>query len=453
MMGKMAFSHDRAFYGTFFRMMILLVLQNIVTYTLNVLDNVMLGGYSQTALSAAAAVNQIQYVLQQFTVMGLGEGVVILGGQYWGRHDTARIRQVFGAALICGLAAGAALTAAAFCIPARMVGLFTDDPEVIREGVSYLSIIRYTYLIFIALQLMLAMLRGMQIVRIAFVVSCVGLAVNSTINYCLIYGKFGFPEMGIHGAAIGTLIATASEFVIVLVAIIRRSHLSAGDLLGVFRIDRAVMQKYLRVSIPCVMSAVIFSSAVAVQTAIFGHLSTDALAASGVAGTFFQYIKMIPIGAASASCAMISQTVGREEREKLPGMVHSFQVIYLFVGLLTCCILLLLRNPVLSFYKLTQTAHDYTVTQMTIQAVISIGMSFQMPEQTGIIRGGGDTRYSMISDIIYSWGVVVPLSMIAAFVLHAPFWAVVWCLNIDQLIKCITVTQKVHSWTWVKTLT
>lgn len=300
---------------------------------------------------------------------------------------------------------------------------------------------------------MLAMLRGMQIVRIAFVVSCVGLMVNSTINYCLIYGKFGFPEMGIHGAAIGTLIATASEFVIVLVAIIRRSHLSAGDLLGVFRIDRAVMRKYLRVSIPCVVSAVIFSSAVAVQTAIFGHLSTDALAASGVAGTFFQYIKMIPIGAASASCAMISQTVGREERGKLPGMVHSFQVIYLLVGLLTCCILLLLRTPVLSFYKLPQTAHDYTVTQMTIQAVISIGMSFQMPEQTGIIRGGGDTRYSMISDIIYSWGVVVPLSMIAAFVLHAPFWAVVWCLNIDRLIKCITVTQKVHSWTWVKTLT
>lgn len=178
-----------------------------------------------------------------------------------------------------------------------------------------------------------------------------------------------------------------------------------------------------------------------------------ALAASGVAGTFFQYTKMIPIGAASASCAMISQTVGRGERGKLPGMVHSFQVIYLLVGLLTCCILLLLRTPVLSFYKLTQTAHDYTVTQMTIQAVISIGMSFQMPEQTGIIRGGGDTRYSMISDIIYSWGVVVPLSMIAAFVLHAPFWVVVWCLNIDQLIKCITVTQKVHSWTWVKTLT
>ncbi len=453
MAGKLVFSHDKEFYGTFFRMMILLVLQNIVTYTLNVLDNVMLGGYSQTALSAAAAVNQIQYVLQQFTVMGLGEGVVILGGQFWGKRDIGMIRKVFGSALVCGLTAGALLTIAAFCIPDRMVGLFTNDPEVIREGVSYLSIIRYTYLIFIALQLMLAMLRGMQIVRIAFVVSCVGLAVNSTINYCLIYGKFGFPEMGIHGAAIGTLIATSAEFVIVLAEILRKHIFSAGELLKASRIHRDVLQKYLRVSIPCVVSAVIFSSAVAVQTAIFGHLSTNALAASGVAGTFFQYTKMIPIGAASASCAMISQTVGKGERDRLPGMVHSLQVIYLLVGLLTCCVLLLLRTPVLSFYKLTQTAHDYAVTQMTIQAVISIGMSFQMPEQTGIIRGGGDTRYSMISDIIYSWGVVVPLSLIVAFVFHAPFGVVVLCLNIDQLLKCITVTHKVRSWTWIRKLT
>ena len=140
MAGKLVFSHDKEFYGTFFRMMILLVLQNIVTYTLNVLDNVMLGGYSQTALSAAAAVNQIQYVLQQFTVMGLGEGVVILGGQFWGKRDIGMIRKVFGSALVCGLTAGALLTIAAFCIPDRMVGLFTNDPEVIlREAVQRLQ--------------------------------------------------------------------------------------------------------------------------------------------------------------------------------------------------------------------------------------------------------------------------------------------------------------------------
>lgn len=445
------FSHDKVFYRNFFGMMILLVLQNIVTYTLNVLDNVILGAYSQTALSAAAAVNQIQYILQQFTVMGLGEGVVIFSGQFWGKKDTAMIRKVFGSALICGLIAAFALTTAAFLVPAGMVGLFTDDPEVIREGVSYLSIIRYTYPIFIVLQLLLSMLRSMQVVRIAFQVSCVGLLVNSSLNYCLIYGKFGFPEMGIHGAAIGTLAATATELVIVLFVVIRKGYLRPSDLPEALRV-RGVIGRYLRVSLPCVVSAIIFSSAVAVQTAIFGHLSTDALAASGVAGTFFQYTKMIPIGAAAASCALISQTVGKNDMEKLPGMVHSLQLIYFLVGLLTCVILLAIRTPVLSVYKLTETAYHYAWIQMTIQAIISIGMSFQMPEQTGIIRGGGDTRYSMISDLIYSWGVVVPLSMIVAFVFHAPFGVVVFCLNVDQLLKCITVTHKVRSWTWVKHL-
>ena len=89
---------------------------------------------------------------------------------------------------------------------------------------------------------------------------------------------------------------------------------------------------------------------------------------------------------------------------------------------------------------------------MTIQAFITIGMSVQMPEKMGIIRAGGDTRYSMISDIVYSWLFVVPLGLIGCFLLHWPFWAIVLCLNIDQVLKCFTVTHKVYSYTWIRQL-
>ena len=136
------FLHSREFYKSFFVMMALLVFQNIITYSVNVADNIMLGGYSQTALSAAAACNQIQYILQQFTVMGLGEGIVILSSQYWGKKDTEMIQRISGTAMLCGILAGAALTAAAFVAPDRMVGIFADDLDIIRMGVSYLSIIR-----------------------------------------------------------------------------------------------------------------------------------------------------------------------------------------------------------------------------------------------------------------------------------------------------------------------
>lgn len=447
------FLHDKTFYRSFFTMMILLVLQNIITYTVNVADNIMLGGYSQTALSAAAACNQIQYILQQFTVMGLGEGIVILASQYWGKGDTDTVQRISGIAIVCGIIVGIALTITAFLVPDKMVGLFTADPEIIAAGVSYLSIIRYTYLIFIVTNLLLSTLRSVQVVQIAFVLSCIELFINAGINYCLIYGRFGFPEMGIHGAAIGTLTANIVGLIVLLIYCEKSRHVPMRLRISkMFRPDRGLFGRYLKVAVPCVVSAIVFASAVAIQTVIFGHLSSDALAASGVAGTFFQYVKMIPVGSSAAASVHIGKTVGSGRTRELRQMVHSLQLIFFLVGCAACCTLLALRYPVLSLYKLTQTAYSYAVIQMTIQAFIAVAMSFQMPEQTGIIRGGGDTRYSMISDIIYSWIIVVPMGLIGCFVLHWPFWAVVLWLNIDQVLKCVTVTYKVHTYTWVKHL-
>lgn len=434
--------------------MILLVLQNVVTYSVNVADNVMLGAYSQTALSAAAAVNQIQYILQQVTIMGIGEGVVILAGQYWGKGDKKMIEKIAGVALTIGIVVGILLIAAAALVPERMIGLFTEDAEIIREGVSYLKTIKYTYVMFIVYNVLLSVLRSVQRVRIAFFVSAAGLCVNAGINYILIFGKFGAPEMGIAGAAIGTLVATAVELLIVILYIVKnRKTVIALHPGRMFRYTRALVGSYLKVAVPCIISAVIFSSAVAIQTMIFGHMNADALAASSVAGTFFQYAKMLPTGTAAAAAVLIAKEVGAGKTENLRQMVNSLQAVFIGIGLIAGTILFTVRVPILSTYVLTEQARSYAMQQMLIQSFVEVAMSYQMPSQIGIIRPGGDSRYSMISDFIYSWVIVIPLSLIAVFVLHCSFAVAVFCLNIDQFLKCITVTIKVRSYTWVHVLT
>lgn len=447
------FVRDGKFYKKFFIMMMLLTMQNILTYTVNVADNIMLGAYSQTALSAAAAVNQIQYILQQFTVMGLGEGIVILSGQYWGKQDRQKMQQIAGVGLTMGAVTGLILVVLASVMPERMIELFTGDEEIIRAGVTYLRIIRFTYLFFILNNLLLAMLRSMQVVRIAFFVSLAALGINVSINYMLIFGHFGAPRMGITGAAIGTLIATLTETLILLFYLAKSKvmpfRLQIGQML---HYNRTILWDYLRVAASCVASAIIFSSAVAIQTAIFGHLNSDALAASSVAGTFFQYTKMIPTGAAGASGVLIAQAVGSGKTRELRPMVHSLQAIFLGVGCFACVLLLVIRNPVVSFYDLTDRSRAYALMQLFIQAFVSIAMGYQMPCQIGIIRPGGDARYSMISDFIYSWVVVIPLGLLAAFVFHWPFAAVVFCLNIDQFLKVVTVGYKTNSFTWAHVL-
>lgn len=447
------FTRDKSFYSGFFRMFLVIALQNIITYSVNMADNVMLGAYSQTSLSGAAAVNQIQFILQQLIMAGLGEGLVIISGQYWGRGDRGSVARLTGCATRCSVAVGAALTAAAFLFPRALVGVFTNVPEVRDEAVRYISVLRWSYLIFTVSAILLSALRSVQVVGIAFRISCVTLVINVGINYTLIFGRFGAPEMGIRGAAIGTVTARAVELGLILAYIGRADTPLRGRLREILRGDRGLFGRYLRVSAPCAASAILFSSATAVQTAIFGHLSSDAMAAVSLSTTVYQYCKMIPVSAASSAGVLIAKYVGSGERGELRPYVRTLQMIFLAVGAAAGSILLLIREPVISLYELTDRARETARSLLLIEALIAVGMSYQMPCQLGIIRGGGDTRYSMISDTVYSWGVTVPLGLISAFVLRWPVTAVFFLLNVDQLLKCLTVGIKTNSYTWVKALT
>lgn len=451
-MEKTFFTKDKKFYKTFFHMMILLAAQSIITYTINVADNVMLGSYSQISLAGASAINQIQYILQMFTREGLGAGLIILASRSWGQKDLNGVKRVAGIALSIGIIVGIVLTALSILAPYSLASIFTDDLAVVDEAVKYLSIMRYSYIIFIVSNILIISLQSIQIVGISFRISCVTLVINVLINYLLIFGRFGAPEMGIRGAAIGTLIARVVELIILLLYLHKRTLPIRFNLLKFFSLNTVLIGEYLKVSVPCMISALLFSSATAMQTAIFGHISVDAMAAASVAGVLFQYCKMIPSATASATGVIIAKTIGSKDFVKLRAYVRTLQIIFLGIGIMICIILLLIRIPIIQLYALTPQAYSYALKMTLILAIISIGMSYQMPCQIGIIRGGGDTSYVMISDFIYSWLFVIPLSLFVAFVLRYSFPLIVICLNCDQILKCFTVSKKVNSFTWLKNI-
>ena len=448
------FSHDPQFYKSWVRLFLLLALQNIVTYSVNVADNIMLGMYSQTALSGAAAVNQIQYVLQQVIGSGLGDGLAVLGAQLWGRHDTDSLEKLSGQALFCGWVIGLVLTAVAFIAPEGMVRLFTSDAAIVAEGTAYLRVMRWSYLVFITTTLILCTLRSVQIAGIAFRLSVMALVVNVGINRVLIFGALGFPELGIRGAAVGTLIARVLELIVLLLWCMRKGHvpfsLSPGRL---FRHDGALLRRYTSVALPCVISALLFSGSVAMQTVVMGHLNADAIAANSAAATLFQYCKMIPIGASAASGAVIGRIIGTGDTRQLRSDVHTLQAIFIGLGLLMGGLLSLISGPIISLYTLTDQARTYAEQMIVVLSVVAVCTGYQMPCLVGVIRGGGDTRFVLRVDIIFGCVIVVPLSCCAAFLWHWSVPMVTLCLYIDQLVKVFVVTIRLHGTAWVKRLT
>ena len=161
------FTKDKTFYRTLFPLLITVALQNIVAYSVNMADNIMLGSYSQNALSGAATVNQIFFMVQQIT-LGIGEGFVVLGAQYWGQQRMQPIRKLTGIALKLGLICGIITILICTFLPHQVVSIFTNDTEIIAEGVSYLGIIKYTFLLFIITNVLMAALRCVETVKISF---------------------------------------------------------------------------------------------------------------------------------------------------------------------------------------------------------------------------------------------------------------------------------------------
>lgn len=443
---------DKQFYRQFFSMVIVLVLQNVVTLSVNLADNIMLGAYSEISLSGVAAVNQIQFVYQQL-LMAAGEGIVILGTQYFGQGKLKPIRSVASIAMHFALILSVILFAVVSLFPRQMVGLFVTDTAIIEEGVRYLKIIRFTYLFFAITQLLLAALRSVGTVRIALALSGWSLVVNCAINYTLIYGHFGAPRLGVRGAAIGTLTARITELLILIVFICLKEktlHLRFRDYL---KTDALLRGDYFRVMLPVFTVSGLWGLNNAVQNAILGHMTARAIAANSVASTQFMLVKSIAVGTASAAGFFIGKTIGSGDQAKLKSMSKTLQILFVCMGIVSGILLFLIRIPILSLYQLEPETRQMANRFLLILCVVVTTMSYQMPTNIGIIRGGGDSRFVMIMDIISIWGIVIPISFLMAFVVKADPVIVVCCLNADQVFKCIPAFIKSNYGHWARKLT
>jgi len=445
---------EKTFYKSFMILTLSLALQNLLTYSVNMMDTIMLGRYSQDAMAGVSLCNQVQFLLQML-VVGAGEGAVVLGSQYWGKNKLEPIPHIIGVALRFGGALSVILFGIVSFFPTQLLGLLSNEPLVIAEGAKYFQIICFSYVIFTVTNILVASLRSVGIVTIGYIISFLTLCINVTLNYCLIYGHFGFPELGVRGAAIATLVSRCIELVIVIFYLKyreKRLHLTLKKLIG---IDASYIWDYTRVSSPVLINQALWGVAQMVQTGILGHLGGDVTAANAIAVQAFQVLSVIAYGAASASGIVVGRTIGEGREERLRPLVHTLQVIFITIGLLSGLTIFLLRAPILQIFggTLTERAYALSMQFMAVLAVTTVGTSYQMACDNGIIRGGGDTAFSAKLNIISMWLIVVPLSAMAAFWWECAPVVVFFFLKWDQLYKALPVAIRLHSWKWVKKVT
>ncbi len=443
-------TRDRDFYKRFFTLTLTIALQNLITFSVNLADNVMIGAYSETALAGVALVNQIQFLLQRI-VGGACEAVVILASRAWGRRDLSPVAGIANVGMRFSLSVATLLFAAAFFFPHFTLTLLTDDPAVISEGMLYLRIVCFSYFFYAASAILLASLRSVETVRIGLWVSLTALAVNVALNWCLIYGRLGFPRLGVEGAAIATVTARIVELLVITVYcrfFDRRLNLRLRDFLR--KTPLASVKSFFKIGWPMMASGSTWGIAMGIQSSILGHMGQAAIAASSVSGTLFSMVSVVAYGSANGTSVLIGKTIGEGRIADVKSYAQTVQLLYLGIGLCTGMTIFLLRDVMLSFYSLTPETLALARRFMLVLSITSIGTSYQMPSLCGIVRGGGQTDFVLYNDLIFMWLIVLPISALSAFVWKLGPLVVFACLKSDQILKCFVAVVKVNRFRWIK---
>ena len=440
------------FYRTVIGLVVPMALQNLINVGVTAADVVMLGAVGETALSGASLAGQVQYIMTLF-LFGLTSGATVLTAQYWGKGDRETIEKILGMTVKAAVLVTALFTVAALAVPSLLMQIFTSDPAVIAEGVKYLRIVAFTYIMIGVTQAYLYVMRSVERVVVATVVYLCSLLCNIVMNSIFIFGLFGLPAMGVSGAALGTLCARILE--VILTAGYARLFNKEIKLRPkyILHTDRTLFRDFMKYALPVVANEVMWGMGTAANTAILGHLGSAAVAANSVAQVARQLATVVAFGLSNATAIYLGKTIGEQKMELAKAYSRRFIVLSVVMGLAGGLLILAATPLAVSALSLTVQAKEYLKIMFLVMSYFVVAQAYNTTMVVGIFRAGGDTRFGLILDVSTMWGCSILLGALAAFVWKWSVPAVYVLLMSDELIKVPVTTIRYRKYIWLRNVT
>ncbi len=440
------------FYKRVLVLVLPMALQNLINVGVSATDVIMLGRVGEEALSGCSLGGQVFWILSLF-LFGSTSGASVLIAQYWGKKDIASIERVMGIVVMLTVTVGIGFMMAALLIPGKLMSLFTKDEQMIEQAVLYLRIVAFTYPLSAFTMAYLNMLKSIERVTISTIVYGSSLFINIVVNAVLIFGLFGFPSMGIQGAAAGTLVARVTELLILLFYVKRFRPEVRVKWKHIVHRDQVMWKDFLFYASPVILNEVLWGAGYSANTAIIGHLGSGVVAANSVAQVTRQLSMVVGFGIASATAIMIGKAIGEGRKDVAKEYGRRFTVLGLVCGIGGALIIVILRPVILWGIGLDGDAERYLGLFLYMMAAYAIGQSVNTTWVVGVFRSGGDTRFGMILDMTTMWCGSILFSALAAFVFHFPVPVVYGILLSDEFVKVPFCFWRYRKMVWLKDVT
>lgn len=442
-------SRDKKFYRQVAGIAVPIALQGFITTGVNMMDTLMIGIVGETQLSAVSLANQF-ISIYQILCMGIGMGASVLVARYYGMRDRDSLKKTVAimVRLCVGMAALFCLVTAFF--PEWIMGIYTVEDAIISNGVRYLEYSVITYFLLGLSLTSTIVLRNVQKVKLPLYTSIGAFFINVGANYVFIFGKFGFPEMGVAGAAVGTLIARVFEFGMICGYLFLRDQEIGVRISDVFRKVGNLWREYIRISIPVLLSDGILAIGNNSVAMVIGRLGESFVAANAVTAMTQQLSTTVIQGFSQAGAIVTGYTLGEGDKGKAQEQGYAFLGIGILFGAIGAGIIMLIAEPMITAYNLSVQTQEIARELMRAISLIVLFQATNSIMTKGVLRGGGDTKILMVADNIFLWVASIPLGILAGLVFHLPAFWIYFFLKVDQVLKAVWCVIRLRSGKWIK---
>ncbi|MCU6745693.1 MATE family efflux transporter [Suilimivivens aceti] len=409
-------------------------LQSMLQASFSIVDQIMIGQLGETNISAVGLGSNFSLIFS-VVIGAVGAVAGILIAQFMGAEDKKEAWCSFDVSLICGIMISALFLLAAGAFPLQILGLYTEDMSIINTGTVYFRIVAFSYIPMAVSNILSAWLRCREHATIPFLASFGAVAVNTGLNYLLIFGKFGFPRMEIKGAAIATLISQLFNLVFIVIGFVVCNRRDGDKPVLSLRFKKITIRDYLVMIMPILVSEFLWSLGQNVESAVYGHLGTSNLAAYTLTGPIQGLIVGALSGLSAAAGVMIGKRLGRKEYDE--AYAESKKIMYagLAGSVVVASLLILLAGVYTGLYRVDNSVKELGRILLIVFALYAPVKVENMILSGGIIRSGGNTKIIMVIDIVGTWCIGIPLCLLAAYVFRWGIVGVYALLTTEEIFR------------------
>lgn len=445
-------NRQKNIYKSLFQIVMPITFQYLMTSLVSASDAFMLGFLNQESLSASSLATQVAFVYSLF-YGAFVYGLNVLAAQYWGIKDEKAVEKVLAITMRYALLVGLIFSLATLLFPEQIMHIFTSDAVLITRGAEYLRAVSLSYVLTGFSQVYFGIMKVCDRAGLSSFICSLAVVINIVLNAIFIFGLFGFPKLGIIGAAIATVCARAFEVVFVIVSVFQKKCpvMRMNYLLHVD--DKELHKDYWKYTVPLLINQIGWGGGVTMYSVIMGHLGNDATAANSIASIVRSMVASFCWGIASGVAIIVGGILGRGEMEEAKKIGGKFVRLSIWIGVGSGLVILSLIPLVMQVISLTPQAMVYLKGMLFMAAYYIIGNSLNSTVIAGIFPAGADTKFGMYCDVITLWCVVVPLGCLAAFVFEWPVLVVAFILTLDEFVKIPAVYIHYKKYKWLNNIT